>query len=302
VLLTALEPALLILSYEDLQTPEPDFSSRFDALALHHRVTREWAQKVAMSEPYVDKLMRLPPWTQECRRIYQLNDVRSFILDLIGRAQYVAPKGGTRISAEPAGIVCATVAVPREVVGAWNELLHGCTHQPNTDALDPQIATWESPALADGCETLVVTVGESSQDGGTEIHQFPLVWDEETWYRRLGTMKWWPDLHRCVECCFWNSAGMRSYPEARRQPIPFSYTDKFWDSVHRTCRDESSRDLLIKALTKRVHGILDAGLGDERIGQTGRFRVTLSSRVHYREEDGELVFEEFGSHGIGRLD
>ena len=59
---------------------------------------------------------------------------------------------------------------------------------------------------------------------------------------------------------------------------------------------------LIKALTKRVYGIFTS-LGNEPFGEKYRFRVTKKMRVHYRvEEDGKLVFEEFGPHSLGGID
>ena len=91
---------------------------------------------------------------------------------------------------------------------------------------------------------------------------------------------------------------MQNYYRVRGQPIPFECTDGFWKSVDDYCQP-NMRHLLVKAIAKKVYGILDASLHDEPLGQIRRFRVTTFWRVHYYELDDRLVLEEFGEHNMG---
>ena len=133
---------------------------------------------------------------------------------------------------------------------------------------------------------------------GNEVHRIPLVWDEVSWDASLESQNFWPDLEKCVEIYFRSNPGMQSYRQAREHPVPFTCTDAFWKSVQDYC-DPTMRRLLIKAIAKKVYGILDSKLNDEPIGDLRRFRVTLFWRVHYRQCGDNIVLEEFGPHDIG---
>ena len=63
--------------------------------------------------------------------------------------------------------------------------------------------------------------------------------------------------------------------------------------------NSSTRKAFIKALSKKVYGIHDAGLKDESFKRVRRFRVTSFWRVHYRIVGGSIVLEEFGPHNMG---
>ena len=49
--------------------------------------------------------------------------------------------------------------------------------------------------------------------------------------------------------------GMQNYYGVRGQPIPFECTDGFWKSVDDYCQP-NMRHLLVKAIAKKVYGIL----------------------------------------------
>ena len=129
-------------------------------------------------------------------------------------------------------------------------------------------------------------------DNGEEDY-LPLVWDEDTWISRLSSEDLWPDLQKCVELYFLSNAGMRCHPLSRQPPMEFECTEEFWKSyVNREC------DLLIKAVTKRVYGILDNRLHDEPLGGLRRFRVT-DFWSPYRLNGNQILLVEFGPHDIG---
>lgn len=251
-----------------------------------------------MSSPFAGLVYQCFPWNGDYRGIKEFRDLRRFILEELQRAYYIDTRVGTEVDLQPNGIVCQYVEAP-EVFDTWEELLCSCVDAAVLAEFDPQIATWETPALHDYSTPMILTIHDSEDRAGTSVHHLPLVWDDDSWATQLVAQEWWPDLQRCVELHFRTNPGMRDYPGVREQPIPFECTDAFWKSANRFCRDKQQRRSLIEALTKRMYGILDASLGDEPFGEVRRLRVTDFWRVHYREEDDRLVLEEFGSHSMG---
>ena len=301
MLLSALDPALLIHRYEDWQARAPHCFSRFEALTLHRRVIRQYGQKIAMSGTLAGLIYQFFPWNKNYRGISELRDFRQFILQELEKAHYIDTKGAAEVSLEPTGIVCKYVEA-LEVIDAWEELLCGCVDETVLNKFDPQIATWETVSLREHSGAMTLTIHDSEAGAGTQFHHLPLVWDDDSWAMQLATQEWWPDLQICVEFHFRTHPAMRAYPGVREQPIPFECTYAFWKSVDRFCKDKHLRRRLIEALTKMVYGIYDAGLGVEWLGEICRFRVTDYWRVHCREEDDWLVLEEFGPHSMGKVD
>jgi hypothetical protein len=300
VLLLVFDPALLVYQYEDWQAREPHCFSRFDALSLHRGMIKEYSQKMAMSYTFAALIQQFFPWNRY-RSIGELRDLARFFYEDLQKAEYIDTKTAGEASLQPTGVVCQYVEVP-EVVDAWKGLLCGCVDETVLTEFDPQIATWETASLREHSGSMTLTIHDSEIGASTQAHHLPLVWNDDSWATQLVTQDWWPDLQRCVELRFRTNLGMRDYPEARGKPISFECTDTFWKSVDRFCKDERLRRSLIAALTKRVYGILDAGLRDESFGEIRRFRVTDFWRVHYREEGDYLVLEEFGQHSIGGVD
>ncbi len=298
MLLSAFDPALLIYEYADWQARESHCFSRFEALSLHRRMIKEYDQKMAMSYTFADLIQRYFPWNNY-RNIGELRDLMRFLYEDIVRAEYVDPKVVKQASLQPTGVVCQYTEAS-ELVDAWLELLLGCVDETVSTEFDPQIATWET-SLGEQPDPKI-TMYASETEANTQVYHLPLVWDHDSWARQLITQEWWPDLQRCVELHFKTNPGMRQYPGAMEQPLLFKGTDTFRKSVDRYCQNEHLRRSLIEALTKRVYGIFDASLGDEPLGEIRRFRVTDYWRVHYHQEDDQLVLLEFGPHSIGGVD
>jgi hypothetical protein len=235
------------------------------------------------------------------RIISESRDFRQFILEELQRAYYIDTEIAGEVNLQPPGIICEHVETP-EVIEAWKDLLGGCVDRVVSAQFDPQIATWETDALREHSGAMVLTIHHSEAESGPQVYHLPLVWDDDSWATQLATQEWWPDLHRCVELHFRTHPAMRDFPGVREQPIPFEDTRAFQKSVDQYGKDEQLRRSLVEALTKRVYGILDASLGDEPLGRVRRFRVTRFWRVHYREEEGRIILEEFGPHSIGGVD
>ena len=297
MLLSALDPALLFYKVEDWQDRKPHCFDRFRALALHFRVTREYGQKIAMSDTFDGLIWQFFPWNANFKNISELRDLRQVMFSLLQRVERINTKMVGALSLEPVGIVCKYVEVP-EVIGAWEELLCGCVDETGA-RFDPQIATWETPAVRQ-CQSISLTIFDPEAETDTQ-YNLPLVWDDDSWATQLVKQYWWPDLQRCVELEFRTNPGIRSHSMAREQQIPFECSRKFRESLDQFCNDKQLQSSLVRALTKKVHGIHNAGLGDEQIGEIRRFRVTDFWRVHYRMEGNQLVLLEFGPHDIGGI-
>lgn len=299
MLLSALDPALLIYKYEDWQAKEPHCFRRFEALTLHREMLREYGQKIAMTHEFAALILESFPWRKNFRDIGQLRDLRRFMLEDLHKAFHIEAKAAREVSLRPTGIVCNYVQAP-EMIDEWKGLLCGCLDKVVLAELDPQIATWETACLREHSQqTILITIHDFEADARAEM-QLPLVWDDDSWATQLVTQDWWPDLHRCVELHFRTNPGLRNYSGVRERPIAFECTRAFWKSVDQFCNQPHTRRSLIEAITKVVYGVHDRSLGLERLGETRRFRVTGFWRVHCRKEDDRLLLEEFGPHDMGR--
>lgn len=297
VSLSILDSSLLVYKYEDWRNREPHCISRFEALTLHREEIQKYDQKMAMSDEFRALMYQSFPYRENYRSISELRDFRGFIYHDLQKAHNITPKDPRGITLGPTGIVCEYIDA-QEVVDAWKGLLYGCLDEVVSVDFDAQVATWETLSLSHCSEPKNLTV-QVSEGTSTEVYRLPLIWDDDSWATQLVTQDWWPDLHRCVELHF-KTSGLRSHSCVRERPVPFECTRNFRRSLDQ-CTSSHLRHSLIRALTKMVYGVHDAGLSVERLGTIRRFRVTAFWRVHCREEGGRLVFEEFGPHGIGGI-
>ena len=289
--LSAVDPALLIYQLEHWQSRQSHFFIRIKALALHHRFTRQYSQQIAISNQMASIVQESFPWDESFRTIPELRDVRRFILDEFARAYFISSsRGANEITVRSSG--ATSEYVDNDLVrDAWKELLFACSEEEKRSALDAQVATWEISES----QAIVITVGEGSK---SEEHRLPLVRNERDWVSRLNAQDHWPELQRCVDLYFGANLAMQHYLNVREQPIAFECTDQFWRSIGGRC-EVRMRHPLIKAIAKKVYGILDAKLGDESFGHIRRFRVNDFWRVHYRDTGDGIVLEEFGRHDMG---
>ncbi len=297
MLLSALDPALLFYKPEDWQARKAHCLDRFHALVLHFRVTREYGQEIAMSGNLEGLIYQFFPWNADFRSISELRDLRNFVLNDMQRVKRIEIKMAGDVELRPAGIACKYTEDPG-VIDAWEELLCGCIDEISA-GFDPQIATWDTPAVRQ-CDSMSLTIRDSGEEVDIQ-YDFPLVWDDDSWAAQLVKQDWWPDLQRCVELEFRTNPGIRYHSMVREQAITFKCSKTFLVSLERFCSSKHLRRSLIEALTKKVYGIRNAGLGDEQIGNIGRFRVTDFWRVHYQMEGDQIMLSEFGSHDMGGI-
>ena len=295
MLLSVLDPALLMYQQQHWRTRGSHFFSRVKALVLHRNTIRKHNQRIAISNDIAAQVQQCFPWRDDYRNIGELRDLRQFILEELARARFITrTKKADGISLQPRNLTCEHIE-ETTVLNAWKELLWACAEEATNSEFDVQVATWENPVLLGDSHSLIVSVSDNTR---SEDHYLPLVWDENSWANQLNSQDTWPDLQRCVEFYFNANVGMQRYPQVRLNPIPFEWTDSFWKSVDDLCQPRMRR-LLVKAIAKKVHGILDSNLGDESLGSIRRFRVTGFWRVHYRQLSNKIVLEEFGEHDMG---
>ena len=295
MLLSALDPALLIYQQHHWQSRQSHFLSRVKALVLHRSITRKHNQQIVMSDDFAALVQQCFPWSSEYRAIGELHDLRLFILQEFNKLRYITTtKRAGDISLQPSNLTCAHIE-DAIVLDTWKELLCACIEQEADSDFEVQVATWETPDSLGDSRSLIVSVSDNT---GGEDYYLPLVWDQDSWTNQLHSQDSWPDLQRCVESYFQANVAMQRYPYARATPIPFECTDSFWKSVENFCQPQMRR-LLVKAIAKKVYGILDSRLGDEPLGRIRRFRVTSFWRVHYRQVGGRIVLDEFGEHDMG---
>lgn len=291
-----LDPSLVLYDGGHWLTREPHCRLRFAALALHRSKSREFGLPIVLSDEFIDLIYRHFPNGAEFRSIPELRDLRAALGELMQRAVIVSPVQGPGISSiHPSDAVCLYVENP-DSLEAWNRLLSECISRRADGEFDFSVATWgEAPPF--------LSIELTASDPAAIAAEIPCAGDEASWIRLLASLDWWPDLQRAVYFCFRANAGINRHSSVRNEPLPFQVTDAFVRSLTAHCQEHHLREALIEAITKKVYGVLDGGLGDEllrgRRPQIRRFRVTDFWRVHYRQNDGGIVLDEFGPHDIG---
>lgn len=301
MLITAMDPSLLFYKHEDWQKNESHCFERFYALALHRKTIREYNQLMAISNEIASLLWQFFPWNKNYKNIPELRDLRNFISQDLQRAHYVESRDINEIEIIPEELLCKHVE-ETEVFEAWNKLICCIFNKTLAPKFDGQVATWDMSSFHEIPESLFLRFSFSDQPEDINEYLIPIVFNEETWARRFIKQDWWPDLRKYIKLYFITEISLKSYPGVREKPIPHEFSGKFMKSLEKHCKDKNLRISLVKALTKRVYGILDRSLNDEPFKDVRRFRVTDFWRVHYRIKEDLIIFEEFGPHGIGGIE
>ena len=297
MLLSAIDPSLLIYNLQDWQSQADHCLARFRALVLHRRMTRDYDQRIVISDLFIAQIYQHFPW-KSFREIYDLRDLRQFIYEDLQRAEIINTEYTQIVNLTPSRITCEYVNNP-EIIDSWEKLLCGCVREDASGQFDYQVATWERISICEDLDSPSLIIKKFENDQCVQTYILPLVWDEDGWINQLNTLEWWPNLHRCVELCFRSHRSLRENVRARETPLHFELTSKFRNSIESYCTNRRLRRSLIKAITKRVYGIIDVGLGDKPFGNMRRLRVTRYWRLLYQDIGDCLILEEFGPHNIG---
>lgn len=298
MILTVIDPALLVYDFEDLDAGRSCCIERLDALTNHREVIKKYSLRIAVSASFVDFILSLFPWRQSGNNM--LRDLREFTLFDLQKAYYVDTDEDVELEISPEGILCQHVEC-QNLVDAWHQTLVGCINAANSNQFTPNIATWACPSIVPLIELIIVVPIAVQTDKARHGYSVPLVWDNESWASQLVNEDWWPDLHLMVELTFITNTAIRKHPHTRAKPIDFDCSDRFWQSANSFCCEDCTRRSLVKALTKLIYGLRDKGLGWEPVkGRSGiyRFKVTRSARVHCHMEGEKVIIDEIGPHGI----
>ena len=293
MLITAVEPDLLIYKEEDWRSQQQHCFIRLQSLMLHRAMIRKSGQPIAITDDYAGAVYQHFPYNTSARSVKELQDLRVFIFDDLTKAHRLDVSGNSNVRVQADDKVCNYVD-DADVLDAWNTLVWGCVREEIESNHQAQVATWKEPAETQGNPSITV---EIKSDEGLQVYVVPLVWDSISWNKRLALVDAWPDLRMCVERLFHSDIGLRDHPKVRRNPIPFECTESFWKSIDTYC-EANMRPALIRAITKKVYGIWDASLGDESVGRFRRFRVTSFWRVHYRDKGDRIILDQFGEHDM----
>ena len=153
MLLSAIDPALLMYQQEHWQTRQPHFYSRIKALALHRDIVRKYNQQFAISYDIAALLQQYFPWND--KTIGELRDLRQFMLEEIGKARFITKtRGADEIALQPSNLTCEHIDVVT-VIDAWKELLCACVEGETNSEFDVQVATWETPVLLTNSQSMI---------------------------------------------------------------------------------------------------------------------------------------------------
>ena len=295
MLLSIIDPDLLVYERKHWESDFQQFIERLNTLILHRRFIRAHHQNIAITFELAAIVYEVFPWSSSYRDFPELRDLRLFMTQDLNRVQYVDSVPSQQVSPSPDGLTCRYVA-SSSILNAWRSLLGGCAKEQANSEKDFVVATWI--ALGNTIDTPFLDVTLSG-DIESETHSFLVAWDEGSWANCLASQSPWPDLKECVDLYYLTQPAIRNLPGVKDTPTDFICTDDFWKSVERFCKP-NMRQALIKAIAKKVYGVLDAGLHDEPLsGGIRRLRVTEFWRIHYTYNQSVIVFQEFGEHNMG---
>lgn len=299
-----LDASLLIYRYEDWKSKNNYCLERMRSLFLHRDFLNRYQQRIAISKEFLALVMQHFPWSHS--NIPGFRDFRLFITaDMQRMGDYICKSDRQydfETEIKPDGIVCT--CIEEGVLKEWVNLLYGCLND-NDNSIN-QIATWDSDEINNYGKELELEFNIIGNTPEKYIYKIPVVWNEDTWFKRLATQDWWPDIHKCIKLYYETNDAIKALPDIRNEPFGIEYEEIYGDIVG-LCNTESMKLDTIKALTKLVYGIRDKALCYKKIGEDRyRFRVTIHYRMHCRfdKQRQYYILEEFAQResvidGIG---
>jgi hypothetical protein len=281
-----------LLVYEN--TYSEDIEARLAVLEGHINYinAHEAKSRISLSEELEAMIYEGIPWSSS-------KDLSNRLSILFQRISFIPPKSMTvpfeDVTFRPEQAVCTKVK-DSQILKEWKRLLGRCVIQAEREVSRCLVATWRKQGEAD--QELSVKVTGSERVEGV----LPLVFDEHGWNSQYHFMEWWPDLHKCVRCCFETDNAMRKYRARLRNPLSFDTVPSFERDIKHYCTQEARQRALVVSLTKKVHGIKDRGLKDERVkGSKNLRRLTVIKeeggyRLHYMPSDGKITLVNFSDH------
>ena len=302
ILLAALDPDLVIYDPEDFDREDwrqdtKHSALRLAALSLHRQMIKYYNLKIAITDQFWNSVSEHFPWNT--RDYAKTHDFRMFMFEELAKRQYkLEPANCQSISLNPAQIVCCYIDC-ENVVRTWEQLLVGFTENVDQSQFNLNIATWEKAIFISNLKPDVIKLEYCIEGEDNKEYAFSVIYDDNSWYKRLAAHDWWPNLELMVGLHYKTNNAIQSYDGVREYPMKLVYDHTFTGSVYQYYCNVQIREPLIEALTKVVYGVHDAGLGLEKIGKHAyRFRVTDFWRVHCFIKQDQVTLNKFGQHRI----
>jgi hypothetical protein len=275
-----------IVSYDEggFAALDVETLDKLQSLVTHRGMLSDFEIPLLVTPEFIARLMEAFPWSTS-QLHPETRDCFRFLTEDLARARYLDPI----VPAPPAGNWEFCHGVAPDLEEAWRSLLGAAAENCELSSGRCLVGSW-GDACAEGETSLVV---------GDVIRTYSCASSRDEWYPWLSDIDWWPDVQRWVRIVFGADDSLRHHEMARDEPMAFVLEDGFIEAVETHQAHVQHRDALIRALTKRVYGILDHGLGDEQFQHHRRMRVTAYWRIHYRVDSGTIVFEEYGPHSMG---
>jgi hypothetical protein len=274
---------LLLFEKEELERGADDFYRRVEAVLLHRSMASGFRIQLITSDELVTGILESFPWSESWRP--ETLDLRQLVLEDLARANRVEPWVGVGWTCAPEWML-GHVPVWAGVAQSW-------------------ISTAWAIGFAGGADSCVLGWSASDrspdvrvENGASEARVLPVVADRKDWANACDPCGAWPNISAAVESYHLRSDGLAGHSSGRgRGPVEFTWTSEFIDTVEELAVPAGLLKEVVKAIAKRVYGIVDEGLGDEIVGGIGRFRVTRYWRIHYRP-GVPLTLLRFGPHDM----
>jgi len=284
-----IDPSLLVFRFPNWRDGSDDWDERRDALVQHVSVLRRFQVPCIATVDFLNVVLSRQPWAESIDRMPELRDLRLFVTGELAKANFIEPRDLGPLSVSPVDSMCRHVEGDMELIRSWHELLSAVLDEPIV------LALWPSSACAGSCLIHV----EAPEAGVSRT--VPGVSDEESWAATIPSfVDYWPDLERLVDLECMATPALRT---ARMvSTMRLRLLDGFLDSVIGAGVDAATRGALVRVVAKRLCGVVDAGMGNEKVGAFWRMRASDYWRIHYELDGDELVLRRFGPHrleGIG---
>ena len=288
----AFDPALVFYEEGEWASGTAECAARIAAFLDGHDGCTKFERTVIFSGRLMELVMERYPWGA-FPAIPSARDLSRVLFDLLQRVRTVDSNATHPAQLAPPTATCDGVA-DSQIRQAWESMLSSGLQEVG-DAL--VVATWMSAQRTAIGNQLTLTFPGSGQPAAV----LPMVWDAPSWAEAIGPLEFLPDLNRCVEVLILSTAALRTRArEAGARHL--TWTEQFQADLSELCATDADRLQLLRVLAKLSLGIKDQGLGDEAIPGGRRCRVSISRRLHYREQAGGIYLRRLGQHNLEGID
>ena len=305
-LLSVLDPALLIYSFEEWQKDNDKCLTLINSLGKHREIFFQFNFRLATTYEFTAILWNLFPNNRPYKSIPMFREVQNVLYQDLQRAKIVKEMSYTMIDFNPPDIVCKNID-NTNIISTWNRLLIGCLNE-DYDSLF--IATYKN-GIETSCPDAISIKYQATGRNAIDEEVVPLVFDEKTWAKHIVVQEWWPEFkhddehwQNLVKTFYNSNEDIQNLNSVSKKPFSFTCIKDFWKCADGICRTKKEKIALIETITYKTFKILSDKIQDEKIkGTKNTFRMRLSKkfRIHYEPTDDGILLTECGPHGIGGI-